>query len=149
MKFVDRLDPLKWRVEKIAVVGAGIVGVPMAAVLAHSRIHQGSNRPAQVVIIQRDSPTSGWKVSAINSGKSPLGGIEPDLERIIAESVSEGLLVASHDYRNLKDADVILICVQTDKIDSKPDYGPMFEALDNIGKELQKKPDEKVPLVIF
>lgn len=149
MKLVDRLNPLTWSVGKIAVVGAGIVGVPMAAVLAHGRIYQGSNRPAQVVIIQRDSPTSGWKVNAINSGKSPLGGIEPYLEGLIAESVSEGLLVASHDYRNLRNADVILICVQTDKIDFRPDYGPMFEALSNISKELQKKTDKKIPLVIL
>jgi len=149
MKSTDRFNPSTWRVEKIAVIGAGIVGVPMAAVLAHSQIYQGSDRPAQVVIIQRNSPTSGWKVDAINSGKSPVGGIEPDLDKLVAQAVFNGLLIASHDYKKLRDADVILICVQTDKIDFKPDYRPMFGALTNITEELKKKPAEKVPLIIF
>jgi UDP-N-acetyl-D-mannosaminuronic acid dehydrogenase len=102
-----------------------------------------------VVLIQRPSSTSGWKVEAVNSGRSPIGGIEPDLDRIVAESVSQGLLSASHDYAALRDADVILVCVQTDKSGFGPDYGPLFEALDDIALQLQKKPAGKVPLIIF
>lgn len=149
MQFVDKFNSDTWRVEKIAVVGAGIVGIPMAASLARARICQGSEKPAQVIVIQRNSPTSGWKVDAINSGKSPIGGKEPDLDNIIEETVSKGLLSASHDYSNIRDADIILVCVQTDKKGLSPDYGPMFEALTGIAEELQKKPVEKVPLIIF
>jgi UDP-N-acetyl-D-mannosaminuronic acid dehydrogenase len=138
-----------WRVEKIAVVGAGIVGVPMAAVLARARICQGSDNPSRVVVIQRDSPTSGWKVNAINAGKSPIGGIEPELDRIVADAVQKGLLSASHDYSELSDADVILVCVQTDKEGFSPDYEPMFEALSRIAPIIQKKHNEKVPLIII
>lgn len=145
----DKFNSETWRVEKIAVVGAGIVGIPMAAVLAHARISQGSDKPAHVVVIQRNSPTSGWKVGAINSGQSPIGGIEPGLDKIVAETVSEGLLSASYDYSEIKDADVILVCVQTDIIGFKPDYGPMFEALTNTAEELLKKPSGKMPLIIF
>ena len=143
------IDTTSWRVEKIAMVGPGIVGMPMAAMLAHARICDGGDQPAKVMVIQRNSPTSGWKVDAINKGQSPIGGIEPDLDRIVAESVNAGLLSASHDYANLRDADVILVCVQTDKKGFEPDYGPLFSALDDIAKELQQKPVEKKTMIVF
>ena len=143
------MTPENWKVEKIAVIGPGIVGMPMAAMLAHARIRIGTESPAKVVVVQRNSPTSGWKVDAINSGKSVIGGIEPDLDRIVAESVAAGLLSASHDHAVLSDADVILVCIQTDKDGLGPDYGPMFEGLQGVATALQSKPAGKIPLVIF
>ena len=138
-----------WTVRKIAVVGPGIVGMPMAAMLAHARIREGSDAPATVMVIQRNSPTSGWKVGAINAGRSPIGGIEPDLDRIVAATVEAGLLAASHDYDALRDADVILISTQTDKRGMAPDYGPLFDALDGIAAALATRPAGHIPLVIF
>lgn len=143
------LNPEDWQVRRIVIVGPGIVGMPMAAMLAHARIRIGTDEPARVVIIQRKSRTSGWKVDAINKGRSVIGGIEPDLDRLVAESVSEGLLRASHDYGEARDADVILICVQTDKKGYQPDYGPMFEALNGVARVLKNKPAEKIPLIVF
>jgi UDP-N-acetyl-D-mannosaminuronic acid dehydrogenase len=138
-----------WHVKKIAVVGPGIVGMPMAALLAHARIREGGTEPARVLVVQRNSATSGWKVDAINSGKSPIGGVEPALDDIVAESVEEGLLSATFDYADLADADVILICTQTDKDGFAPAYGPLFEALEGIAAALQKKPAGNVPVVVF
>lgn len=138
-----------WRVGKIAVVGPGIVGMPMAALLAHAQIREGSDAPAHVTVIQRNSATSGWKVDAINAGRSPIGGVEPDLERIVAEGVAAGLLSASHDYAAARDADVVLICTQTDKLGLAPDYGPLFEALEGIARELAQRPAGNVPLIVF
>lgn len=146
---VDTSTDDGWRVRKIAVVGPGIVGMPMAALLAHAEIREGSDRPARVLVVQRRSPTSGWKVDAINKGRSPIGGVEPALDSVVAESVRKGLLSASHDYSDLADADVILVCVQTDKAGFAPDYGPLFDALTNMATSLQKKPAENVPLIIF
>ena len=100
--FNMNITPENWKVEKIAVIGPGIVGMPMAAMLAHARIRIGTETPAKVIVVQRNSPTSGWKVDAINSGKSVIGGIEPELDRIVAESVAEGFLRASHDYADLE-----------------------------------------------
>lgn len=138
-----------WRVDKIAVVGPGIVGMPMAALLAHAQIREGSDRPAHVTVIQRNSATSGWKVDAINAGRSPIGGVEPDLERVVADAVAAGLLSASHDYAAARDADVVLICTQTDKLGLAPDYGPLFEALEGIARELAQRPAGNVPLIVF
>lgn len=138
-----------WSVKKIGVIGPGIVGLPMAALLASARIKIGSTRPAEVVVIQRNSHFSGWKVDAINSGHSTIGGIEPWLDYIVSQSVSEDLLRASYNYSELRDADVILICVQTDKKGFRPDYRPLFESLTNLAEILKEKPENKIPLIIF
>src|ERR1700689_306125 len=93
-----------WQVKKIDGIGPGIVGLPMAALPAHPKITEGKTAPAKVVVVQRNSPTSGWKVSAINSGHSPIGGVEPELDRIVAESVKAGTLSASTEYSAVRDA---------------------------------------------
>jgi UDP-N-acetyl-D-mannosaminuronic acid dehydrogenase len=138
-----------WKVRKIGVIGPGIVGMPMAAMLSSARIKIGTSDPAKVIVIQRDSVNSGWKVDSINHGKSVIGGIEPVLDEITFQAVRDGLLSASHDYSVLSDADVILVSVQTDKKGFEPDYGPMFGALDKLATALKNKPTDKVPLIIF
>ncbi|MGE0315473.1 MAG: nucleotide sugar dehydrogenase [Lautropia sp.] len=139
----------RWEVRKIAVVGPGIVGMPMAALLASSRICEGSDTPARVVVVQRNSPTSGWKVAAINEGRSVIGGIEPGLQEIVAAGVASGLLSATHDYADVADADLILVSVQTDKRGFGPDYGPLFESLEGLALALRHKPAANVPVIVF
>lgn len=144
--------PLKvsdWKVEKIGVVGPGIVGMPMAAMLAHAKIKIGTTEPAKVIIVQRNSKNSGWKTLAINEGRSVIGGIEPELDQITAQTVREGLLSASYDFDSLSDADVILVSVQTDKNGFEPDYGPLFGALESLALALKNKPENKIPLLVF
>lgn len=142
-------DDYQWSVRKIAVVGPGIVGMPMAALLADARIREGSDQPAKVVVLQRNSKTSGWKVPSINAGKSIIGGVEPALDRIVAETVKEGILSASHDYEAAADADMVLVCIQTDKKGFAPDYGPMFEGLEGLALALKKKPAGNIPVIVF
>lgn len=138
-----------WKVRKIAVVGPGIVGMPMAAMLASARIHEGADEPAKVVVVQRNSPTSGWKVDAINAGFSSINGVEPELDDIVREAVDAGLLTASHRYSDVSDADVILVCTQTDKKGLEPDYGPLLSSLKSIATALTTKPAENIPLIII
>ncbi len=138
-----------WVINKIGVIGPGIVGMPMAAMLANANIMIGSDKPAKVVVLQRKSVNSGWKVDSINAGKSVIGGIEPQLDTITRTAVEKNLLSATHDFSSLSDADVILVSVQTDKKGFEPDYGPLFGALDELGKALQNKPKNKIPLIIF
>jgi UDP-N-acetyl-D-mannosaminuronic acid dehydrogenase len=138
-----------WQIRKIVVVGPGIVGMPMAALLADARVREGTGEPARVVVLQRPSRTSGWKVDAINAGRSPIGGIEPDLDRVVADSVARGELSATSDYATVRDADVILVCVQTDKRGTAPDYDPLFEALSAIADVLRTRPADQVPVIVF
>lgn len=133
---------------KYAVIGPGIVGMPMAALLADATRRLDSV-PGEVVVIQRYSPTSAWKIGAINHGKSPIGGIEPDLDRLVATNAAAGTLRASHAYGEVQDADVILICVQTDRRGMAPDYGPLYEALHGVAAALSKAPVRKRPLIVI
>src|SRR5665647_1437622 len=139
------------KIENLGVIGPGIVGMPMAAMLANAKIKIGTDQPAKVVVVQRDSVNSGWKVNAINSGKSVIGGIEPELDDITHAAVEAGTLSASSDFSVLSDADVILVSIQTDKNENgfEPDYGPMFGRLYKLGEALKNKPASKIPLVIF
>ena len=138
-----------FELRKIAVVGPGIVGMPMAALLAHARIREGSDEPAKVVVIQRNSPTSGWKVDAINGGASPIGGVEPNLDAVVREAVAAGLLSATHDPAAACDADLVIISVQTDKDGIAPDYGPLMAALDGVCPALRERPAGNLPVVVF
>ena len=139
----------QWSVRKIAVVGPGIVGMPMAALLADAKIREGSDEPAKVVVVQRNSPTSGWKVDAINRGETVIGGVEPGLDDIAAQAVKEGILSATSNYDDVADADMILVSVQTDKDGFGPDYGPLFGALEGLAKALTNRPEGNVPVIVF
>lgn len=134
-------------IRNIAVIGPGIVGMPMAALLADAGRRQ--NPPVRVLVVQRASATSGWKVDAINSGRSPIGGVEPALDRVVAEAVAAGSLAATHDVGRVAQADAILVCVQTDKRGIEPDYDPLFEALEGVARALRTRPPGRPPVVIF
>jgi UDP-N-acetyl-D-mannosaminuronic acid dehydrogenase len=138
-----------WKVEKIGVIGPGIVGMPMAALLANAQIKIGTDKPAKVCVVQRNSSNSGWKVEAINQGKSVIGGIEPGLNDVVEQNVKAGRLSASWDFGSLSDADVVLVSIQTDKDGLEPDYGPLFGGLTSLAEAFQNKPKNKVPLVVF
>lgn len=145
------IQAASWKIKKIGVIGPGIVGMPMAAMLANAKIKIGTDEPAKVVVVQRNSVNSGWKVASINNGKSVIGGIEPELDDITYEAVQAGTLSASSDFSVLSDADVVLVSIQTDKNEEgfEPDYRPMFGGLDKLAEALKNKPEGKVPLVIF
>ncbi len=136
------------RPNKIAVIGPGTVGMPLAALLASSTGTDGS-LPPRVVVLQRPSATSGWKVQAINSGRSPFGSTEPELDRLIASAVSWGNLTATHDRHAPADADVIIVCVQADRIGLLPDHEPLLDALADVADALRQRPVPGRPLVII
>jgi len=138
-----------WVVRKIAVIGPGIVGMPMAAMLANARICEGADEPAKVIVVQRASPTSAWKVAAINEGRSVIGGIEPTLDEIVAGAHANQLLSATHEYEDIADADLILVSVQTDRDGFGPDYGPLMQSLEALCQALAKRPAGNIPLVVF
>ncbi|MEW5917016.1 MAG: nucleotide sugar dehydrogenase [Gemmatimonadota bacterium] len=141
--------PPPFQVNHIVVIGPGIVGMPMAALLAHARVRIGSDEPARVTVLQRPSASSAWKVDAINAGRSPIGGIEPALDDIVRTSQQHGSLKATDDYAVCRDADVILVCVQTDRKGDGPDYGPLLDALHGVARELALRAAGNPPLVII
>src|SRR6188508_3782708 len=81
-------------VREIAVVGPGIVGLPMAALLASAELWAPDGTPTRVTVVQRPSTTSGWKVGAINAGRSPIGNLEPAIDDLVAQGAGCGRLRA-------------------------------------------------------
>ena len=71
-------------IKTIGVVGMGYVGIPAAVLFANSE------RFDRVTGFQRNSPSSGYKISMLNSGELPLKGEEPGLEEMLGEVVGEG-----------------------------------------------------------
>ena len=113
---------------KIVVVGMGYVGIPIASLLADV---EGFS----VIGVQRRSKRSGWKIDWLNSGKNPIGGNEPGLSELIARVVAKGTLRIEESIEVCKDAEAILIDVQTPTgTDRIPKYESLKEVSEAVGK---------------
>jgi len=83
---------------RLAVVGLGYVGLPLAVEYAQSGF--------QVVGFDVDSQ----KVDALNRGESHIGDIEPS---VVKDLVDRGLFRATTDFEALAECDSVNICVPT------------------------------------
>ena len=136
-------------VREIAVVGPGVVGLPMAALLATAELWAPDGAPTRVTIVQRPSTSSGWKVGAINAGRSPIGALEPAIDDLVAQGAGSGRLRATTQYADIRDADVVLVCVQTERKGAGPDYTHLLEALHGVATALSNRTSGSVPLVVI
>ena len=119
------------RLGKVVVVGMGYVGIPAAALLA--------NAGYDVTGVQRRSERSGWKIDWLNEGRCPIGGNEPELPELLKSSVGDGRFRTTDDYSVVKDADIILVDVQTAvNNDHIPQYEPLRDACHSVGKFLSQ-----------
>ncbi len=117
---------------KIVVIGMGYVGIPAAALLADVDGHD-------VTGLQRRSQRSGWKIDVLNRGESPFEGDEPGLAELLAKVVKKGTFRATDDEDVLKDADIILIDVQTPTDPQNvPQYLSLREVSKSIGQRIKK-----------
>ncbi len=114
MTIAELREKLENKQTKLAVIGLGYVGLPLACEFARV----GFDVLGVDVLAER--------VAKINAGVSPIEGDEPGLAELLPEVVSSGNLHATTNYQELHDRDVILICVET-PVDE--DYTPRYEAL--------------------
>ena len=136
-------------VREIAVVGPSAVGMPLAALLANAELWAPDGSPTRVLVVQRPSATSGWKVGAINAGRSPLGGPERSLDTLVAEGAGSGRLRATTSYLDIKDAELILVCVQTDRDGAAPDCARLMDALHGVALALRERSNGERPVVVI
>ena len=92
------LEKFEKRAAKIAVLGQGYVGLPLAVVFAEAGF--------EVIGIDPDAN----KVKAINNGESYIGDVSDEQ---VAKLVKEGKLTATTDFSVMKDVDAVSICVPT------------------------------------
>src|SRR2546430_2542460 len=113
---------------RVAVIGLGYVGLPLAAAVAST----GAN----VIGIDIDLE----KVKVVNTGQSPLQGQEPGLGELLKEQVSKGHLRASLEASAVSGADVVAVCVETpiDPTTHDPSYKALKAALAEIAPVLKR-----------
>lgn len=111
---------------KIAIVGAGYVGLTSAGVFAKSG--------HEVSLLEKDKN----KLSKIKTGEIPF--YEPGLPELIREQIKAKRLVPSSDYSSsINDADAIFICVGTPMSKSgDADLSQVFSCAERIAKNLKK-----------
>lgn len=114
--------------KNIVIVGTGYVGIPVAVMFA--------NKGFNVVGINRTKE----KVDLINKGVCPIEGDEPNLPELLAKVIKEKKLTATTDYSVCKNADAILICVETpfDSDKWEPKYDSLKSALKSVGENMSK-----------
>ena len=110
----ELLTRIQARTAHIVVIGLGYVGLPVAA------------RFAQVGFPVTGLDIDADKVAKVNAAQCPIEGEEPGLAELVREVVRAGWLQATTDYGVCRQADVVLVAVET-PIDSV--HQPRYRAL--------------------
>ena len=115
-------NKIKERSARIAVIGLGYVGLPVACEFARVGF------PVLGVDIIED------RVQKINRGISPIEGNEPGLDELLEFVIGSGKLQAIMRYDDLSDQDIILIDVET-PVDGNhfPRYSALKSVLNDLG----------------
>ncbi|MHA2208138.1 MAG: nucleotide sugar dehydrogenase [Candidatus Thorarchaeota archaeon] len=114
--------------QNLVVVGLGYVGLPVAAKFAEA----GFNVTGIDIVHE--------KVDRVNSGESTIEGDEPHLADLVKKVVGEKSLTATTEYAPIKDADFVLIVVETPFSSrlNKPYYTALRAATTSVGRNLRK-----------
>ncbi len=111
--------------KKIAVIGLGYVGLPMAALSAR----QGY----QVVGLERNQGV----VDKLKQGVCHIR--DETVERLLAEAVASNNLFPTTDLADIRDCEIYLICVPTPVDENNdPDLTPLVSACEMIAPYLQR-----------
>lgn len=112
---------------RLAVIGLGYVGLPVAAMFAEA----GFDVIGVEIIPER--------VEKINKGISPIEGDEPGLADLLSRVIQSGRLHATVKYEDLRDCDILLIDVETPVDDHNiPRYEALRSALKSLGPVLKQ-----------
>jgi UDP-N-acetyl-D-mannosaminuronic acid dehydrogenase len=127
MSQTDLHQLIKERQAVLGVIGLGYVGLPVACMFAQ----------AGFSVIGLDIKAD--RVAMINAGRSPIEGNEPGLAELLENVIHQGNLRATNDYAELRQADMILIDVETPVDDQhKPQYVALKSACLSLGPVLKR-----------
>ena len=120
----ELMDLISARRARVAVIGLGYVGLPLATEFA--------NRGFTATGFEVDDK----KVVEINAGRSYIGDVASDS---IKQSVDAGRLSATTDFSQLRQCDAIIICVPTPLRKTKePDVSFILAAAEQIKNYLRR-----------
>jgi UDP-N-acetyl-D-mannosaminuronic acid dehydrogenase len=126
MSLVELKKKLEVREARLAVIGLGYVGLPVAASLA--------NAGFDVLGVEIRSGI----VEKVNNGINPIEGNEPGLAELLGEVTKSKRLRATSDYEELRNRDVILIDVETPVDETNvPRYDALRSVLTSLGPILK------------
>ncbi|MDQ6880143.1 MAG: nucleotide sugar dehydrogenase [Candidatus Dormibacteraeota bacterium] len=115
------------RTALVGVIGLGYVGLPAACVLAEAGF--------KVTGIDIDAK----RVGRINAGESPIEGDEPGLAQVLTRVIDSKKLHATTSHKDLAEADIVLICVDTPvDADHRPRFKTLESACEQLGAVLKK-----------
>ena len=107
----------------VAIVGAGYVGLPLARVFANA---------GKLVLLVDVDPE---RVAQLNRGESYIEDVPTEVLRPFVE---DGLVAATTDYDELRDADAILVALHTPlSRQREPDLRILVSAAEEIAKRLR------------
>lgn len=120
----DLIQKLKEKKARIAILGLGYVGLPLAAVFGE----------AGFCVTGVDPDTH--KVDSLNKGLSYIPDVKTE---IISSLVNSGQLTATTDFSVLKEMDAVSICVPTPlRKTGDPDMSFIISAMEELAKYMHK-----------
>jgi len=122
---VQLIERIKKKEARVAVIGLGYVGLPTAAVFANVGF------PVIAADIKPEI------IEAIERGKTSTK--EPGLDELVKKLVKKGMRATTNVLQAVKEADVIVVCVQTPLTsDKKPDLRYLKKACETVARGLSK-----------
>jgi UDP-N-acetyl-D-glucosamine dehydrogenase len=118
------IEKLKHKDAKIAILGLGYVGLPLAVVFAEAGFHVTGVDPDR------------RKIDALAEGKSYIPDVK---DETIEKLVSAGKFTATTDFSVLKELDAVSICVPTPlRQTGDPDMSYIISATEELAKYVHK-----------
>ena len=120
----DLTKKLRDKTAKIAILGLGYVGLPLAVVFGEAGFHVTGVDPDK------------RKVDSLKKGESYIPDVKTEA---VANLVKNGLFTATTDFAILKEMDAVSICVPTPlRQTGDPDMSFIISATEELGKYMHK-----------
>ena len=113
--------------KKIIIQGLGFVGSAIAIVIA-SKLNNDGEPLFDVTGIDLPSGTGRERIDSINSGKYPINANDSKLSSELKKAVEHGNLRATHERKELSNADVVMVSINCDLVNW---HGQVKIALDH------------------